>query len=136
MYSFIILFLYIICNLPYFLINYYKQRTSTTIYVGGFSKYFYIAKLRTQYVPSHFQVADVFTKSVSRPLFEFFRFPSFTLVQIRPSTCGVLRIVDHLLRQIYYIHLLFFYFIFIVISILFLICHISFIVRKISSQYQ
>ena len=30
-------------------------------------------KLRTQYVPSHLQVADIFTKSVSRPLFEFFR---------------------------------------------------------------
>uniref|UniRef100_A0A2N9GUK4 Reverse transcriptase Ty1/copia-type domain-containing protein n=1 Tax=Fagus sylvatica TaxID=28930 RepID=A0A2N9GUK4_FAGSY len=30
-------------------------------------------KLCTQYVPSHFQVADIFTKSVSRPLFEFFR---------------------------------------------------------------
>uniref|UniRef100_A0A2N9HRT6 Uncharacterized protein n=1 Tax=Fagus sylvatica TaxID=28930 RepID=A0A2N9HRT6_FAGSY len=30
-------------------------------------------KLRTQYVPSHLQVADIFTKSVSRSLFEFFR---------------------------------------------------------------
>uniref|UniRef100_A0A2N9HKD0 Uncharacterized protein n=1 Tax=Fagus sylvatica TaxID=28930 RepID=A0A2N9HKD0_FAGSY len=30
-------------------------------------------KLRTQYVPSHLQVADIFTKSVSRPLFDFFR---------------------------------------------------------------
>uniref|UniRef100_A0A2N9JAS4 Reverse transcriptase Ty1/copia-type domain-containing protein n=1 Tax=Fagus sylvatica TaxID=28930 RepID=A0A2N9JAS4_FAGSY len=30
-------------------------------------------KLRTQYVPSHLQVADIFTKSVSQPLFEFFR---------------------------------------------------------------
>ena len=30
-------------------------------------------KLRTQYVPSHLQVAEIFTKSVSRSLFEFFR---------------------------------------------------------------
>ena len=30
-------------------------------------------KLRTQYVPSHLQVVDLFTKSVSRPLFDFFR---------------------------------------------------------------
>ncbi|KAF5462625.1 hypothetical protein F2P56_018614 [Juglans regia] len=30
-------------------------------------------KLHTQYVPSHLQVADLFTKSVSRSLFEFFR---------------------------------------------------------------
>ena len=29
-------------------------------------------KLRTQYVPSHLQVADIFTKSVSKPLFELF----------------------------------------------------------------
>ncbi|RVW78751.1 Retrovirus-related Pol polyprotein from transposon RE1 [Vitis vinifera] len=33
-----------------------------------------VGKLRTQYVPSHLQVADIFTKSVSRPLFEFSRF--------------------------------------------------------------
>ncbi|XP_068644640.1 secreted RxLR effector protein 161-like [Aristolochia californica] len=32
-----------------------------------------VGKLRTQFVPSHLQVADIFTKSVSRPLFEFFR---------------------------------------------------------------
>ena len=31
------------------------------------------SKLRTQYVPSHLQVADLFTKSVYRPLFDFFR---------------------------------------------------------------
>ncbi|XP_068667673.1 uncharacterized mitochondrial protein AtMg00810-like [Aristolochia californica] len=31
-------------------------------------------KIRTQYVPSHLQIADIFTKSVSRPLFQFFRF--------------------------------------------------------------
>ncbi|XP_042966148.1 uncharacterized mitochondrial protein AtMg00810-like [Carya illinoinensis] len=30
-------------------------------------------KLRTQHVPSHLQVADIFTKSIPRPLFEFFR---------------------------------------------------------------
>ena len=30
-------------------------------------------KLRTQYVPSHLQVADIFTKSVPRTLFQFFR---------------------------------------------------------------
>ena len=30
-------------------------------------------KLRTQYVPSHLQVADIFTKTVSQPLFEFFQ---------------------------------------------------------------
>ena len=30
-------------------------------------------KLRTKYVPSHLQVFDLFTKSVSRPLFDFFR---------------------------------------------------------------
>ena len=30
-------------------------------------------KLRTQYVPSHLQVADIFTKSVPRPLFQFFQ---------------------------------------------------------------
>ena len=30
-------------------------------------------KLRTQYVPSHLQVADIFTKSVPRPFFQFFR---------------------------------------------------------------
>ena len=30
-------------------------------------------KLCTQYVPSHLQVADIFTKSVSQPLFEFFQ---------------------------------------------------------------
>ncbi|KAL6344748.1 hypothetical protein AAG906_002654 [Vitis piasezkii] len=30
-------------------------------------------KLRTQYVPSHLQVANLFTKSVYRPLFDFFR---------------------------------------------------------------
>ena len=30
-------------------------------------------KLRTQYVPSHLQVADIFTKIVPRPLFQFFR---------------------------------------------------------------
>ena len=29
-------------------------------------------KLRTQYVPSHLQVADIFTKSVSKSLFELF----------------------------------------------------------------
>ncbi|RVW54372.1 Retrovirus-related Pol polyprotein from transposon RE1 [Vitis vinifera] len=29
-------------------------------------------KLRTQYMPSHLQVANLFTKSVSRPLFDFF----------------------------------------------------------------
>lgn len=29
-------------------------------------------KLLTQYVPSHLQVADIFTKSVPRPLFQFF----------------------------------------------------------------
>ncbi|RVX22524.1 Retrovirus-related Pol polyprotein from transposon RE1 [Vitis vinifera] len=32
-----------------------------------------VDKLRTQYVPSHLQVADIFTKSVSKPLFELFR---------------------------------------------------------------
>ncbi|XP_022867831.1 uncharacterized protein LOC111387502 [Olea europaea var. sylvestris] len=32
-----------------------------------------MGKLRTQYVPSHLQVADIFTKSVPRPLFELFR---------------------------------------------------------------
>ncbi|XP_068664965.1 uncharacterized mitochondrial protein AtMg00810-like [Aristolochia californica] len=31
-------------------------------------------KIRTQYVPSHLQVADIFTKSVSQTLFQFFRF--------------------------------------------------------------
>ncbi|XP_068661887.1 uncharacterized mitochondrial protein AtMg00810-like [Aristolochia californica] len=31
-------------------------------------------KIRTQYMPSHLQVADIFTKSVFRPLFQFFRF--------------------------------------------------------------
>ena len=44
-------------------------------------------KLRTQYVPSHLQVADIFTKSISRPFFEFSD-PSFTFVQIRRSACG------------------------------------------------
>ena len=32
-----------------------------------------VGKLRTQYVPSHLQVADIFTKSVPQPLFQFFR---------------------------------------------------------------
>ena len=31
-----------------------------------------VSKLRTQYVPSHLQVADLFTQSVSRPLFDLF----------------------------------------------------------------
>ena len=31
------------------------------------------SKLRTQYVPSYLQVANIFTKSISRSLFEFFR---------------------------------------------------------------
>ena len=30
-------------------------------------------KLRTQYLPSHLQVVDIFTKSVPRSLFQFFR---------------------------------------------------------------
>lgn len=30
-------------------------------------------EIRTQYVPSHLQIDDIFTKSVSKPLFELFR---------------------------------------------------------------
>jgi len=48
-------------------------------------------KLRTQYVPSHLQVADIFTKSVPKALFQFFRSklhigpnPTFSL---RPGGC-------------------------------------------------
>ncbi|XP_034674794.1 uncharacterized mitochondrial protein AtMg00810-like [Vitis riparia] len=41
------------------------------------------SNLRTQYVPSHFQVADIFTKSVSKPLFELF--PSKLHVRSNPK---------------------------------------------------
>ncbi|CAM8993054.1 unnamed protein product [Rhodiola kirilowii] len=39
-------------------------------------------RLRTQFVPSHLQLADIFTKGLPRPLFEFFD-PSYALVPIR-----------------------------------------------------
>ena len=51
-------------------------------------------KLRTQYVPSHLQVADIFTKSVSRPLFEFFRSKLHIRSNPTLSLRGVLRILS------------------------------------------
>ena len=51
-------------------------------------------KLRTQYVPSHLQVADIFTKSVPKALFQFFR----SKLHIGPnptfSLRGVLKIIS------------------------------------------
>ena len=53
-------------------------------------------KLRTQYVPSHLQVADIFTKSISRPIFEFFRSKLHVCSNPTLSLRG-LKIVDRLL---------------------------------------
>ncbi|RVW74211.1 Retrovirus-related Pol polyprotein from transposon RE1 [Vitis vinifera] len=53
-------------------------------------------KLRTQYVPSHLQVADLFTKSVSRPLFDFFRTNLHVCSNPTRSLRGVVKDTDML----------------------------------------
>lgn len=42
-------------------------------------------KLVTQFISSHLQLVDVFTKSLTRPLFEFFR--SMLRVRTNPTLC-------------------------------------------------
>ena len=42
-------------------------------------------RLITQFVPSHLQLADIFTKSLPRPLFQFFR--SKLCVGPNPTLC-------------------------------------------------
>ena len=52
----------------------FHQRTKHVELDYHFLREYVVAgKLCTQYVPSHLQIDDIFTKSVSSPLFEFFR---------------------------------------------------------------
>ncbi|XP_068634566.1 uncharacterized mitochondrial protein AtMg00810-like [Aristolochia californica] len=54
-------------------------------------------KIRTQYVLSHLQVVDIFTKSVSRPLFQFFRSKLHVYLNPTLSLRGVVE--DTILRD-------------------------------------